>query len=112
MFAKYLLRQPSREDIGVSSWYSRISFYYIFSPQRSIVKVLGQDAQNRQGFNKAKSVCYNRLTDLRCEERRRVSLQLQTCMLATILGCFGKIFGNKPCDIYPLKNLLIDLCLL
>lgn len=37
------------------------------------MKVLQNDARNKMKFNKAKTFSYNRLTDLRCEERRRVS---------------------------------------
>ena len=42
--------------------------------QQVIVKVMQQEAKNKPKFNKAKTFCFNRLTDLRCEERRRVSL--------------------------------------
>ena len=40
--------------------------------QQAIVKVMQQEAKNKQKFNKAKTFCFNRLTDLRCEDRRRV----------------------------------------
>ena len=47
---------------------------YVIVIQQVIVKVFHQDAENKHKFNKIRTYCYNRLTDFRCEERRRVCM--------------------------------------
>lgn len=81
LFTKSLQRQPSRQEIGVS--YTFHCYIDLFSQrnelwlQQTILKVLQQQGRNKQKFNKAKTFCYNRLTDFRCEERRRVGAKQQ-----------------------------------
>ena len=52
---------------------------FIIISQQAIMKVLRQDGRNKHKFNKARTFVYNKLTDHRCEERRRVSIY--TCTL-------------------------------
>ena len=41
------------------------------------MKVLRQEGKNKLKFNKARTFVYNKLTDHRCEERRRVGCLIQ-----------------------------------
>ncbi len=43
------------------------------------MKVLRENAKNKHRFEVAKSYLQGRLTDFRCEERRRVSSQIYAC---------------------------------
>jgi len=72
LFAKSLKGQPSQSDIGVSLVMDYLNTAITCS-KPLVARVLRQESQNKLKFNKAKTFCANRLTDLRCEERRRVS---------------------------------------
>ena len=97
LYIKSLRRKPSTEDITVSykcTCYAD-GFILAFVYQQAIVRALQQESRNRNKFFKAKTFVSNRLTELRCEERRRVSVCTVSAPSAFTLL---QIFGVRPCE--------------
>ncbi len=76
VFCMDLTRQPSSNKLGVSYSYTynaKTILISFFRYKEVIVKVLRDQAKNRHKFVVVKSYLQGKLTDFRCEERRRVS---------------------------------------
>ncbi len=53
-----------------------VKIYSTNALQESIVKVLKEESRSKTKFDAAKTYCFQKLTDYRCEERRRVGFHL------------------------------------
>ena len=69
LFVKSLQHQQSRQEIGVSNQYYLFMVLFIVIIQKTIIIKVDNEGRNRLKCNKARTFCYNRLTDLRCQER-------------------------------------------
>ena len=59
--------------------------------QEAIAKVLREESRNRHKFNVTRAYCNQKLTDLRCEERRRVSNLCPTYWVTIYISCVHAI---------------------
>ena len=65
------------------------------------MKVLKEQGKNKFKFNKAKTFCNGRLCDLRCEQRRRVCIIVNTQRRMIVIVPFIAVIWNESmCRFY------------